>query len=290
MGYALLAVLIWSSLAAVSGRALDDVRWPTLLTISLAAGGLTLLGGDVVRGRGWRHALGGPPRAWLLGLFGIFGYHAFLFGAFAASPGQRVPVNLLNYLWPLSLVLFAALLERSWRPRALAGAAIGLAGATLAVSGGTVAEWHLGWGHALALGAAVTWGAFSALLPRTAGASGRLAGWCLASAALSAVVASSTGWGEPLDADAWLAALYLGVGPLGLAFAAWEAALHRVSGQVAGALAYLAPPLSTVLLAWTVDEPLTPALGVAVVLVVAGAVLGASGRCRAPRHVTEPGA
>lgn len=282
MGHALIAIVIWSSLAAVSGRALDDVRWPTLLTISLGAGGVTLLGCDVARGRGWRDALGGPPRAWALGIAGIFGYHAFLFGALAVSPGQRVPVNLINYLWPLSLVVFAALLERSWRPRALAGAVVGLVGAGLAVTGGTAADWSLGWGHGLALGAAVTWGGFSALLPRTAGASGRLAGWCLASAGLSGVVAQLTGWGEPLDTDAWLAALYLGVGPLGLAFAAWEAALHRASGQVVGALAYLAPPLSTVLLAWAVDEPLTPTIGVAVVLVVAGAALGASARTRRP--------
>jgi len=288
MGYALIAIAIWSSLAAVAGNALDHVAWPTLLTISLATGGVTLLGRDVARGHGWRGAIGGPPRAWALGVIGIFGYHAFLFAAFAVSPGERVPVNLINYLWPLLLVLFAAQLEGAWRPRAIVGALVGLVGAAIAVTSGgeESATWtagiDVGVGHALALGAAITWGGFSALLPRTRGAQGRMAGWCLASAALSAVIAAATGWGEPLDRDAWLAAIYLGVGPLGLAFAAWEAALERASGQVIGAIAYLAPPTSTLLLAITLDEPLPARIWIAVALVVAGAALGASARRRSP--------
>jgi len=277
--YALFAVVVWSSLAAVSGSALDDVAWPTLLAISLGVGGVTLLACDVARGRGALRAFRGPPRAWALGLVGIFGYHAFLFGALAASPGARVSVNLVNYLWPLLLVLFAAAAERVLRPRALAGALLGLVGAALAVTFGAGPSGlvhALGAGHWLGLGAAVTWAGFSVLLPRTAGAEGRLAGWCLAASALSALVATASGWGRPLGAKAWLAALYLGIGPLGLAFAFWEAALSRTSGQVAGALAYLAPPLSTVLLSFAVHEPLTPTVGAAVVLVVAGAALGAS--------------
>ena len=286
MGYALVAIAIWSSLAAVSGDALDNVRWPALLAVSLGVGGLTLLLRDKFRGRALRDSIGGPPKAWALGIFGIFGYHAFLFAAFDVSPGARVPVNLINYLWPLSLVLIAAALERSWRPRTLIGALVGFAGAGLAVTGGDprAALPSLGLGHALALCAAITWGAFSALLPRTRCAQGRMAGWCLAAAALAAVIAFATGWGAAWDGNVWAAAIYLGVGPLGIAFAAWEAALERASGQVVGTLAYLAPPASTVLLAVTADEPLTAAIWGAVALVVLGAALGASGRGRAPSY------
>ncbi len=284
MWYLFLAIALWSSLAAIAGTTLDDVAWPTLLAIALGTGGLTLWGIDLVRGKGPRQAFGGGAWAWGLGLWGIFGYHACLFAALAVAPGQRVPVNLVNYLWPLSLVLFAGLLEGGWRVRALLGAAIGLGGAALAIASQGIG--NLSWGdapgYALAAGAAITWGGFSALLPRTKRAEGRMAGWCLLSAAIAGVIAAVDGgirgFGPPLTTNQWLAALYLGVGPLGIAFTAWEAGLKRVSGQVAGAVAYLAPPASTLLLALTTGEALTWHIGVALVLVVGGAALGASGR------------
>ncbi|MHC5020478.1 MAG: EamA family transporter, partial [Planctomycetota bacterium] len=256
MWYLLLAIALWSSLAAVAGNSLDTVAWPLLLAVSLGTGGATLWGIDLARGKGPRHAFGGGGRAWALGLWGIFGYHAFLFSALAVSPGQRVPVNLLNYLWPLSLVLFAGLLEGGWRLRALLGAAIGLAGAGLAIASQGLGDltWSDAPGYGLALGAAITWGAFSALLPRTPGAEGRMAGWCLASGAIAGAIALVHGTGDGLTTAQWLGALYLGVGPLGIAFTAWEAGLKRMSGQVAGAVAYLAPPTSTLLLAFSTGE------------------------------------
>lgn len=289
MGYLLLAIVLWSSLAAVAGNTLDDVAWPALLAVALGTGGAALWVIDLAQGRGPKPAFGGGARAWALGLWGIFGYHACLFSALAVSPGQRVPVNLLNYLWPLSLVLFAGLLEGGFRMRALLGSAIGLAGAALAIGAQGLGDltWSDAPGYGLAFGAAVTWGAFSALLPRTKGAEGRMAGWCLASGAIAGVIAAVTGFGEPLTGAQWGAALYLGVGPLGIAFTAWEAGLKRVSGQVAGAVAYLAPPSSTLLLAFTTGERMSWHIWVALGLVVGGAALGASARRNAPGQATS---
>lgn len=280
MWYLLLAIALWSSLAAVAGNTLNAIAWPTLLAISLGAGGAVLWAIDVARGKGPTQAFGGGGRAWALGLWGIFGYHACLFAALAVAPGQRVPVNLLNYLWPLTLVLFAGMLEGGWRARALLGATIGLGGAALAI--GSQGLGNLAWsdapGYVLAAGAAVTWGGFSALLPRTRGADGRMAGWCLVSAAIACTIAATTGFGAPLTGAQWAAALYLGVGPLGIAFTLWEAGLKQVSGQVAGAIAYLAPPTSTLLLAFSTGESLSWHIWVALGLVVGGAALGASAR------------
>jgi len=285
--FALLAIAQWSSLAAVAGSALDGLRPFTLLGPSLLLGGATLLALEVARGRPWRHALGGPPAAFALGLWAIFGYHACLYGALALSPGARVPVNLVNYCWPLCLVVFAGLLERRFRGRAVAGTLLGLAGAVLAIVGGGRLIWP-GWaGPLLAAGAAVTWGGFSALQPRVRGAQGRLAGWCCWSGLLALAVAAAVGVGPLPDARGWVVIAYLGAGPLGLAFLCWEAALARVSGQVAGALAYLAPPTSTLLLAWTVGEPLGLAIWVAMALVIAGAALGASGSKSRVRGATS---
>jgi drug/metabolite transporter (DMT)-like permease len=58
-----------------------------------------------------------------------------------------------------------------------------------------------------------------------------------------------------------------------------------MSGQVAGAVAYLAPPTSTLLLAFSTGEGMSWHIWVALVLVVGGAALGASARRKA-----QPGA
>ena len=78
-------------------------------------------GGDVVRHRdsgrarlraGDRHTLAraaqGAAGAWALGVYGLLGYHVCYFFAFRNAPALEV--NLVNYLWPLLIVLFSGLL------------------------------------------------------------------------------------------------------------------------------------------------------------------------------------
>ena len=70
-----------------------SARWP--------AGSLAGRGSIVRRFR-W------PWRAWLLGVGGLFGYHFFYFLALRTAPPAEA--SLVNYLWPLLIVLFATLL------------------------------------------------------------------------------------------------------------------------------------------------------------------------------------
>ena len=49
-----------------------------------------------------------PPRAWALGLYGLFGYHALYFAALKLAPPAEA--GLVAYLWPLLIVLMTALL------------------------------------------------------------------------------------------------------------------------------------------------------------------------------------
>jgi len=47
------------------------------------------------------------PLAWLHdGVGGLFGYHALFFAAMAHAPAAEA--NLLNYMWPLLIVLLSA--------------------------------------------------------------------------------------------------------------------------------------------------------------------------------------
>ena len=231
------------------------------------------------RGVGWGELVRWPARVWLLGIAGLFGYHALYFGALQLAPPAEA--NLVNYLWPLLIVLlsapFAADNERgrlAWTH--LAGAGLGFAGVALLAFGrgiGFSADHALGYG--LALGCAVTWALYSVLSRRFGETpTDAIAAFCAASALLSLLchlVFERTVW--PASTAAGLAVLALGIGPAGGAFYLWDHAVKRGDIRALGALSYATPILSTALLiACGLAEP-TGTLLLAAVLVTSGAAL-----------------
>jgi len=73
----------------------------------------------------------------------------------------------------------------------------------------------------------------------------------------------------------------LGIGPMGAAFYAWDAALKRGDPRRIGALAYLTPLLSTGVLVLVGGKRFTTVAAIAMLLIVAGAVLGSQRRANA---------
>jgi drug/metabolite transporter (DMT)-like permease len=276
---ALASILLWSSLTVLSA---GMTHIPVLLTSGVA---LTLGGLAGVRSlREWRV----PASTFALGLGGIFGYHALFFGALRRAPA--VEVNLLQYLWPLLIVVLSPVYLRGIRLgiHHLAGATLGLAGAALVLTGGRL---HLEWAHLpgylLALAAAFTWSSYSLLTRRVPPfATGAVGGFCLASGLLAlAFHAAGRAAGVFPAAPAfaardWLFLVLLGAGPMGLAFYTWDAAMKRGDPRVTGALAYLTPLLSTLWLVLAGGRRLTPTAGAAMGLIVAGAAVGSLGLLR----------
>ena len=266
---ALAAILLWGTFAALAVR-LREVP-PLLLT------GVSLLLGSLW---GLPHLRRGRPRrrAVALGTYGLFAYHLTLFLALRLAP--PVEANLLNYLWPLLIVVLAPLFvpaHRLSRRRGLA-ALFGFAGVAVLLTGGSLrpafAPAHLG-GHALAVAAAIIWATYSLASARAG--DGGVAATSVASAlsgmlALAAHLACELRFALAPGDLPWLA--LMGLGPMGLAFVAWSAALGRGDPRTIGLLSYLTPLLSTLLLAATGGGRLTAAAGVALVLIVGGALLG----------------
>jgi drug/metabolite transporter (DMT)-like permease len=273
MFLALLAILVWSSLAFLGSRV---NALPSFLAVgvALAVGGLV----GLVRAREWRV----PLMTFAVGVGGIFGYHALLFAAFRLAP--TVEVNLINYLWPLLIVLLSPLFLRGTRlkGRHVLGALLGFAGAFLIVGGGGFKPDASALpGYFLAAAAALVWASYSLLTKRLPPfPTGAVGGFCLVSGLLSLGIFALERRFGPVVAPLrmgfldWLFLLLLGLGPMGGAFYLWDAALKKGDPRAIGALSYLTPLLSTLNLVFLGGRSLTPISGAAMALIVAGAAVG----------------
>lgn len=244
----LTAILMWSLLAVMT------VATGTVPAFQLAA--MTFAIGGVVGTLTWigRHgamkALRQPPVAWIVGVGGLFGYHALYFLALRFAPPAEA--GLLNYLWPLLIVLFSAFLpgERLALHHVI-GAAFGLAGTVLLFvgNGASFAAAQVP-GLLAAFIAAFVWATYSVLSRRLKSVpTDAVAGFCLVTAALAATMHlafETTVW--PATLTQWLAVIGLGVGPVGAAFYAWDIGMKRGDIRVLGAASYATPLLSTAFL------------------------------------------
>ena len=270
------AILMWALLAvltAASGR----VPPLALNALCFGAAGLGATAFLLARGRGLT-PFRQPLRAWLLGVGGLFGYHALYFTALKTAP--PVAANLLNYLWPLLIVLLSGLLPgERLRLHHVAGAVLGLAGAAVIVLGsGSLSNVAVGTaplGYLAALGAAVVWAGYSVLSRRLAHIpTEAMAGFCLATSALSLIghlLFEPDIW--PATAAQWAGVAAMAALPLGAAFFVWDHGVKRGDIQVLGAAAYATPLLSTALLIAAGYGQLRWSVALACALITAGALL-----------------
>jgi drug/metabolite transporter (DMT)-like permease len=268
-------MLCWASLAAVLAVSLESIAPEQVLVYGMLVAGVYLAAVDAVRGRfPWRTWPGVPAAAW--GIYGIFGYHALLVFAFSLAP--RVHANVLNYTWPLWIVVVGAG-RRLTRP-VLIGAMLGLAGVALVVGGElpgdtTVDLERDGLGLALALGAGFCWGSFTVGLRRIEPRGGNPMAWyCLLAAAASALLLLVRGGSFSVPGDQWPLLIYIGLVPLGIAFAMWDFAARRMNLQMLGLLSYFTPLLSTVALTLVTGASLGWSLLAGLALILTGSAIG----------------
>jgi drug/metabolite transporter (DMT)-like permease len=275
--YALGAIALWISLAAL-GLLLKHVP-PFLLTgVALLLGSLLALPFVLRDRRQWRV----PASTLALGVYGLFGFHFLLFMALRHAP--PVEANLVNYLWPLFMVVLAPLLLAGITLRAVhvvaallgfAGAAVAIlgAGSTSAASGGGF------WGYLLALASALIWASYSLLTQRVKPFPTAAIGlFGLVSGALSLLCHWALEPAAALSGRDWLLLAVMGLGPLGGAFFLWDQALKRGDARQIGVLSYLTPLGSTALLMLVSGRPLSWSIGLAAVMIMGAAVLGTRAR------------
>jgi drug/metabolite transporter (DMT)-like permease len=207
----------------------------------------------------------------------LFGYHALYFLSLRLAPPAEA--GLINYLWPLLIVLFSAFLPgEKLRWHHLLGALLGLAG-TVALFGGGSGGFMLDYlpGFAAAFVAAFIWAAYSVMSRRLAAVpTATVAGFCAVTALLATVfhfAFEETVWPERLTQ--WLAIAALGIGPVGAAFYAWDIGMKHGDIRVVGAASYATPLLSTGLLVALGYAPTSSSLALAALLIAGGGLLAA---------------
>ncbi|MCS6891366.1 MAG: DMT family transporter [Rhodovarius sp.] len=269
------ALLLWAFLAVLTRL---TAGLPPLQVTALAFLLAGLLGLAVVGARGELRKLRQPPLAWAHGVGGLFGYHALYFAALALAP--PVEANLLNYLWPLLIVLFSRpLLGLPLGARRLAGVALGCLGSALLIGPAARFPAEAWLGFLCALGCAVVWALYSVLARRLqAVPTEAVAGFCLASALLGLAghaLLERWVWPDPRQA---VGILLLGLGPVGAAFFLWDRGMKGGDPRLLGTLAYAVPVGSTLLLVAAGHGSLDGRILLALLLVAGGGWLAATAR------------
>lgn len=272
--YALGAIALWASLASL-GVSLTHVP-PFLLT------GIALIIGSVPA---WPFVLRDPSqwripaRTLALGVYGLFAYHFLLFIALRHAP--PVEANLVNYLWPLFIVVLAPVVLPGVAlrlPHVLA-ALLGFAGAAIAIAGGRELSGTLAWGYLPALAAAFIWATYSLMTKRVAAFPTTAIGlFGLVSGVLSLLCHMVLEPAVSLQTRDWALLAVLGLGPLGASFFLWDKALKLGDARHIGILSYLTPLASTTLLLVVSGRPFSWSIAAATAMIISAAVMGMRAR------------
>ena len=267
---ALGAIVLWSSLASLA-TLIPNV--PIFLKT-----GIGLLIGSVIAlplARFQIKQLAVKPKILLLGVYGLFGYHAALFIALSTSPS--VQANLVNYLWPLLIVLLAPLFSKKVKLnlRVVIGGLMGFIGASLAILSGSSSDGLFYSGYLFAFMAAIVWSTYSLATNRIGSFPTPAVGlFALVSGILSIAMHFVFETQVSLSSFDWMILVLLGLGPLGAAFYLWDYAIKRSNPQEIGLLSFLTPLLSTGFLLVITGQALSWLLAIAAGLIVGGSLIG----------------
>lgn len=243
------AILLWSTLASlgVLSSAIPPFQLTSMAFFVAFIIGLILWKKE---GRGIIVHLRWTLKVWLVGVCGLFGYHYFYFLAIQNAPA--IEANLINYLWPLFIVLFSSFLpNEKLRWFHIVGVLFGLIGVIFLVSKGGSFNFKIQYtnGYIYAFIAALTWGAYSVIsrffshIPTSA-----VGGFCGVTAFL-ALFCHLLFETTVLPSVQELGIIILiGLGPVGGAFFVWDYGVKNGDIQLLGSMSYFTPLLSTLLL------------------------------------------
>jgi drug/metabolite transporter (DMT)-like permease len=214
-------------------------------------------------------------RVLLVGVYGLLGYHFALFAGLQNAPS--VQANLVNYLWPILVVLLAPLFIKgtSLTYKHWIAGILGFSGAALAILSGTELVGGFAVGYVYAGIAALIFSSYSLMSKSLADSpTAAVGGYSFVAGVLS--IGAHLVFEPPatIDSVQWLWLVLMGLGPLGGSFYLWDYALKHAPAQRVGTIAFFTPLISTILLLAVTGQRLTLTLGLSAALILLAAVFG----------------
>lgn len=268
------SILLWSSLALFS---IHTFNIPAFQLVSMSFFIAFFIGFILLKKQNikFKKAFIFPLKVWFVGVIGLFGYHFFYFLAIKNAPA--VEANLINYLWPLLIVVFSSFLPNEklkWYH--IVGTVLGLLGAYFLVSKGQgfnfKSEFLLGYLYALI--AAFIWSSYSVIsrtfdnVPTYA-----VSAFCLVTAILSLICHLIFEQTVIPNVKELFAIVALGLGPVGGAFYLWDYAVKNADIKLLGSISYFTPLLSTLILVVFSYASFTFYISLACILIILGSFI-----------------
>ncbi|GAA5218121.1 DMT family transporter [Corallincola platygyrae] len=282
--FALLAVLLWSTVATAFKLTLEHLS-PVQL-VWLASLVSTLFLAVVVVAKGKLKVLPSlfktQPLLFLaLGAINPFAYYWVLFEAYDRLPAQQAQT--LNYTWAITLTLLSVPLLKHRVTRAQwLGAGLGYLGAVVIATQGRLLslQFDSTLGVILALSSTLLWATYWILnTKQSQDPVASLLVCFLIGTPLCGLLAWSQGDLWPANWQGWLGATYIGLFEMGVTFIVWLTALRLTdSAARVGNLIFLSPFLSLVFVYLFLGETIHPATYIGLSLIVIGVLAQQGGR------------
>lgn len=276
--YAILTVLIWGTMAAVVKLLLSDIPNLQALAVSSIFSFIFLLGINLKNGsvKEWKmYSLKDYAIMAGLGFLGLFLYSALYYYGLSQLSSQEACI--LNYLWPMMLVICSCLIlkERFTFIKGFAMLCSFIGIILLSTGGEKIATGNTAWGMVSCIAAAICYGLFS-VLNKKEDYNQNISMMVLWLAV--AVYASISGcmieeW-KPIKGVQWLGLLWLGVVIDAIAYLLWALALKGMENTAKIAnFAYLTPFLSLIVSAIVLKEAITLRAMLALLFIVGGILI-----------------
>lgn len=262
LGYALIAVLLWSTVATAFKVALQHVSVSQLVAGASLFSVLALGAVLVIRGelrKGCRNLWFDRNQAFRLALINPVLYYAVLFEAYDRLPAQVAqPVN---YTWAITLGLLSVpFLGHRLTRWDVIGMLLGYSGVVfISVAGKNVTGSLDGFGLFLALASTLLWAGYWLLNTRDHRPSviGLFQNFIYALPILLAWLLLTDGFPDLTAASVVASLAYVGVFEMGVTFVFWQLAMHYTNNASRiGTLIFLSPFISLFLIHFILGEPL----------------------------------
>lgn len=271
IGYS--GLLMWSCYALLVS-AMKGVPTFEMLTIIFLCGFLAISARLTIRGE-W-HKIKQPLIVWIVGVVGILGNDFTTIAAFKAAP--PVQVELINYLWPMMVVLFACLLPgERFTFKHFLSAFIGLYGAYILMThnhGMAGFHWNYMTGYILAFSGGVIWALYCLISRYHNNTPLDMLGMYFG---IGAIVSFACHWQyEPSvmpSAGQFIILAIMALTTSGLAYFCWDFGCKRGNVKLLSILTYGNPILSALLLIAFTTAHYSNYLAIAALLVVLASII-----------------